>query len=161
MRRVEPKGQEGKEARGGGVQERGSQAGRSPPLLRFLGRWGRWSQSHHSMGGGKPYHRGSEGAQPKRPISLTKYQQYSLVYLGARVQMDLFLDDSQERKTVRLPPGSMQVRTMDSTLGAAALPLLASQDAAGNVARGHTAGPQNTSQETSSQPPEPTSPPGK
>lgn len=112
-------------------------------------------------GGGKPYHRGSEGAQPKRPISLPKYQQYSLVYLGARVQMDLFLDDSQERKTVRLPPGSMQVRTMDSTPGAAALPLLASQDAAGNVARGHTAGPQNTSQETSSQPPEPTSPPGK
>ena len=45
----------------------------------------------------------------------------------------------------------MQVRTMDSAVGAAALALLASQNMAGNVARGHTAGPQNTSRETSSQ----------
>lgn len=65
--------------------------------------------------------------------------------------MDLFLDDSQEGKTVRLPSGSVQVRTMDSATGAAALALLASQNVAGNVARGHTAGPQNAAQETSSQ----------
>ena len=50
-------------------------------------------------GVGRPYYGGSEGAQPKRPISLPKYQQYWVVGLGARVQMDLFLDDSQEGKT--------------------------------------------------------------
>ena len=72
MRRVEPKGQEGKEARGDGVQERGSQAGRSPvgfpPLLRFLGRWGRWGQSHHSMGWANPTTEGQRVPSRKDPF---------------------------------------------------------------------------------------------
>lgn len=113
-------------------------------------------------GVGKPYHGGSEGTQSKRPISLPKYQQYSLVYLGAQVQMDLFLDDSQEGKTVRLPPGSMQVWTMDSAPEASnthppGFPGCVRQQSQGVTVPGHKI----LHKKLPPSPPEPTSPPGK
>lgn len=117
MRRVEPKGRR-KGGKGAVVSRRGQPGWKEPSSAQIPGGDGAVGANLITPWGQTLPQR--VGAQPKRPISLPKYQQYSLVYLGARVQMDLFWMILRNG-LVRLPPGSMQVRTMDSTLGAAAL----------------------------------------
>ena len=112
--------------------------------------------------GGQTLPRRVRGHPVEKTLSLPKYQQYSLVYLGAQVQMDLFLDDSQEGKTVRLPPGSMQVWTMDSAPEASSthppgFPGCGRQQSQGVTVQGHKI----LHKKLPPSPPEPTSPPGK
>lgn len=118
---MEPKGQEGKEARGG-VSRRG--AARLEGALLCSDSWGDGAVGANLIthgGGGKTYHREGRGCPAEKTHFPTQIPTILSSLSRSSSPVDLFLM-IPGTKDCKIASRSMQVRTMDSTLGAAALP---------------------------------------